>query len=301
MGKKSKTIINIEYFFAVLFACFVRILPLSWAYALNRLLSFLLYLADSHHRKRSIQHLIHSGVAQTLPEARKITLKSFINMGKVCVETIKFDQYITPDNIDKHFSWTEGSREMLETKMKKSSVIFVGAHFGNWEMAGLSCSILLKPIVSVFRNFDNHKIGKYVLKKRRSFKQTIYPKERAFRPLIKAIRQEKAVGILADQHAGGSLGVKTTFFGHPAKTHISPALLHIKTNTPIVVGVSRRLDNKLHFENIIKGPFTTSSELSENEQIKDICQQFTTAIEEIIRHYPEQWVWCHRRWIDINR
>ena len=305
MGKrknktKSTLIVNIEYFFALITIYCMRLLPLSWAYAANNILCRIFYVVDSHHRKRAIQHLLHAEVAKDLSEAKKIALKSFINMGKIWVETIKFDQYVTPENIHEYISWS-GDQKAIDVLKGPTAVIYVGAHFGNWEIAGLGSSILVKPIVSVFRMFDNEKIGKYILDKRKNFKQEICSKKQALKPLLRAIKQKKAVGILADQHASTSEGVETIFFGHPARTHASPGFLHVKTKTPIVVGVSKRLDNKLHFEYHMKGPFIADEKLPEKEQIKDICQQFTTAIEEIVNECPEQWVWCHRRWLDINR
>jgi Kdo2-lipid IVA lauroyltransferase/acyltransferase len=305
MGKKknkskSKFIINIEYFFALITICTLRRLPLSCAYLINSILCRIFYAVDSHHRKRAIQHLLHAGVADNLAKAKKIAKKNFINLGKVWVETIKFDQYVTPENVHEYISWS-GDQEAIDVLNGPTSVIYVGAHFGNWEISGLGSSVLVKPIVSVFRMFDNEKIGKYILDKRKNWNQEICSKKQALKPLLKAIRQKKAVGILADQHASTSEGVETIFFGHPARTHASPAFLHVKTKTPIVVGVSRRIDNKLHFEYLMKGPFTTDENLPEEEQIKDICQQYTTAIEEIVKEYPEQWVWCHRRWLNLNR
>jgi Kdo2-lipid IVA lauroyltransferase/acyltransferase len=298
--KKNILIVNIEYFFALCTIHILRLMPLSWAYGINNILCRIFYLVDFHHRKRAIQHLIHAGIAKSTIEARQIAVKNFINMGKIWVETIKFDQYVNPENVHEYISWA-GDQEAIDILKEPTSVIIIGAHFGNWEVSGLGCSILVKPIVSVFRMFDNEKIGKYILDKRKKFKQEICSKKQALKPLLKAIRQKKAVGILADQHASTSEGVETVFFGHPARTHASPAFLHIKTKTPIVVGVSRRIDNKLHFEYLMKGPFKINEKLPEKDQIKDICQQFTTAIEEIVRDYPDQWVWCHRRWLDLNR
>ena len=298
--KKNVILINIEYFFALISIHLIRLLPLSVAYRINSVLTWIAFTVDFHHRNRAVQHILHSGLKTNQTDARKLAYQSFNSMGKIWVETIKFDQFITPENIADHITWA-GDQEGIETIMSDNAVIFVGAHFGNWEISGLGCSILVKPIVSVFRMFDNPKIGEFILNKRKMFKQEICSKKNAMKPLLKAVRAKKALGILADQHASTSEGVVTDFFGHPARTHTSPAFLHLKTKTPIVVGVSRRIDDKMNFEYIIKGPFTTDNSLPEEEQVKDITQQFTSALEEIIREYPEQWLWCHRRWLDINR
>ena len=105
----------------------------------------------------------------------------------------------------------------------------------NWEISGLACSILYKPILSVMRHFDNPKLGDYILSRRRQFRQTLQDKKSALKPLLKALKSHQAVGMLCDQHAGSLEGVETVFFGHPARTHASPALLHLKTGAPIIL------------------------------------------------------------------
>ena len=298
--KKNKLIVNIEYFFALVTIFVLRLMPLPLAYGINNVLCKIFYTVDFYHRKRAIQHILHSGIRKNLKDAKKLALQSFIEMGKIWVEIIKFDQFVTPENVGEHVKLV-GDQKALKTVHDPISVIWAAAHLGNWEISGLGSSILIKPIVSIARRFDNEKIGNYILNKRRAFKQEIAYKENAIRSLLKALKENKCVGILSDQHASTAEGVEIEFFGHPARAHTSPSILHIKTKHPLMVGIVIRKDNNFNFDLHIRGPITVDSNLPKDEQIKQLTQAYSTEIEKIIREYPEQWIWCHRRWLNLNR
>jgi KDO2-lipid IV(A) lauroyltransferase len=109
------------------------------------------------------------------------------------------------------------------------------------------------------------------------------------------------VSFLVDQHAKEKEGVLTSFFGHPALTHKSPALLHLKTGVPIVLLMPRRISNDFKFEFIISDPITMTPSKNNDDDVQKLMQIITTETEKVIAKYPEQWLWAHRRWLDINR
>ena len=102
-------------------------------------------------------------------------------------------------------------------------------------------------------------------------------------------------------HAGGKEGMEAVFFGHPAMTHTLPALLHLKTGIPIVVLMPRRVDDNFKFDFILSEPITMTPSGDKEGDVKDLVQRYTSEIEKVISCYPEQWMWAHRRWVDINR
>lgn len=177
----------------------------------------------------------------------------------------------------------------------------MSAHYGNWEFSGLYGSITFRPILSVMRPFDNPKLNDFVTAKRNRYKQRMCDKRGALKQLLGALRSCGAVAMLSDQHAGHLEGVVTTFFGHPACTHASPASLHLKTGAPLVLGVCRRIDDTPRFEIILRGPYTIEPSGDKAADIQKLTQMFTTDIEKLISECPEQWLWPHRRWLDINR
>ncbi len=275
-------------------------MPLRLAYAVAKWCGFLLYLLDGRHRRRAIQHLMHAGVATTTADAARIAKLNFEHLAKVTVETAKFDQLFTPENIEQRVTLlpSDGFREALRDSR---GTVLVSAHYGNWELTGLYGAAVLRPMLSVMRPFDNPKINELIVKRRSSFRQRVCEKQGALKQLLMTLRKGEAVAMLSDQHAGHLEGVTTTFFGHPACTHGSPASIHLKTGAPLVLGVSRRVDDSPRFVIITRGPYTIEPTGDKLKDIQTLTQMFTTDIEKIIAECPEQWLWSHRRWLDINR
>ena len=58
----------------------------------------------------------------------------------------------------------------------------------------------------------------------------------------------KNVTMLIDQHAAGNEGVECVFFGHPARVHMTPALLHLKTGSPSLPDLTFRTGKNFTFD-----------------------------------------------------
>jgi len=102
--------------------------------------------------------------------------------------------------------------------------------------------------------------------------------------------------ILADQDTMPQEGTFVDFFGKMASTTTGIARVALHTNAAVVPGyaiwdeASRKY--RLRFEPPLELIRTGDME----RDIFENTQKFTKVIEQIIRKYPEQWVWVHGRW-----
>jgi KDO2-lipid IV(A) lauroyltransferase len=102
-----------------------------------------------------------------------------------------------------------------------------------------------------------------------------------------------------DQHAGRSDGVTVDFFGHPAGTFKSVALLALTTGAPVIpVSSWREPDGNhiLRFEDPL--PLIECEDVG--EAIRRNTKAYNVALERMLLRHPEQWIWMHRRW-KVNR
>jgi len=280
---------------------FIRMLPLKAAYALSSFLFKILFYIDKRHSDRSIKHILHAGITKDVNEATRIAMQAYSSFSKLLVEIIKMSQLYSRDKV-KYTGNPDSIREIFEQGDKNINVIIITAHYGNWELAGSAwAEITGIPMVSIMRPFGNPLIGKYILSNRESGIHQSVPKDGGIKGLLKALRDGKTIAILADQHAGSKEGVETLFFGQPCRTHSSPALLHLKTGVAIIPEITRRVDDNFNFEfvvgEIIRYTPTDNKELD----IKTVTQMYTTALEKLIAEQPEQWLWAHRRWLNLHR
>jgi Kdo2-lipid IVA lauroyltransferase/acyltransferase len=300
--KKSPLIIWMEFIPFISLYRLVRMLPFKTAYMLNKLIFRLLFVIDRKHRNRSIQHILHAKIKENKPAAKKLALASFDSFAKLLVEIIKSDQHYSPDKIS-----ATGCQATIDKTLNKNgdniNVILVTAHYGNWEVAGHAWAEYTGiPMSSIMRPFNNPLIGKLILKNRASALHEMVPKQGGVKGILKALKQHKIATFLVDQHASTKDGgVETIFFGQPCRTHTAPALLHLRTGVPIMPELTRRVDDNFSFEFKV-GELIEYTPTDDKEQdIKNIAQLYTTALEKMIAEDPEQWLWTHRRWLNINR
>lgn len=303
---KARWMILVEYWAFLLLYKVIHAVPFRAALKINAVLFRMLYAMGGKTRQRTLSHLRHAGVAKTDEEAEIIAKKCYQEYGKLVAEIVKMDQMYDPAKIK-----LGGDPESIRRIMSPDGVtpaethaIVVTAHYGNWEVAGTAFADKSRHnMLSIMRPFSNPLIGEKILEHRRSSVHELVNRDAtAVRRLLRALTQEgRHATLLIDQHAAHNEGVDTVFFGQPCKTHRTPALLHLKTGVPIVPELTRRIGDDFSFE-LVLGPLIEYKPTGDKEHdIQTICQMCTTALEKMIAEQPEQWMWAHRRWTNINR
>ena len=113
---------------------------------------------------------------------------------------------------------------------------------------------------------------------------------------IKILREGGILGVLSDVNAHPKEGVFVPFFGVPACTLSGAAMLAIRSNSFIfpTFCVWEKAAKKYKF---VHGPLLEPSNTGDRKQdIVATTAAYTSEIEKIIRQYPDQWMWIHRRW-----
>ena len=116
-------------------------------------------------------------------------------------------------------------------------------------------------------------------------------REEGRRPVdLKALHGNEAVGILVDQNTSLGEGTFVPFFGRPACAGTAFARLANRTGAAVIPGyaVWEESEKKyvLRFEEAVP---MTGDERADTAAIH-------ARLEQIIRRYPDQWLWIHRRW-----
>ena len=302
--EESRWRIRLEYYPLKLLYHIIRLLPLPCAYRFARFIGRLLYRVDSLHRKRTVEHILHAKVTADPKAARKMARRVFEHFSMLLIEIFKADQCFDLNKV-RLVGDPETIRRCFphDGQPAGESCIIVTAHYGNWEIAGGAMALLAgNPLVSLMRPFSNPLIGEMILRNRRTPVHEVLDKSGGIRGVLKALRTHKNIALLIDQHAAESEGVENVFFGQPCRTHTSPALLHLKTGITIMPEVTRRLPgDRFEFEMEV-GPLIDYKPTGDTaKDVQLLTQMCTDALEKLIRKEPEQWLWAHRRWLNINR
>jgi KDO2-lipid IV(A) lauroyltransferase len=146
----------------------------------------------------------------------------------------------------------------------------------------------------VARALDFQALDAWADRLRRTTGVEVIDKRHALRPVLEALRHGRLVGVLLDQNASRREGVFVPFFGRPASTSRSIAVLALRTRTPIIPAFARRIAPGRH--EIVIHPELPLPASREEDAVGELTARCTAAIEAAIRDNPGQWLWCHDRW-----
>ncbi len=184
----------------------------------------------------------------------------------------------------------EGFEHFEEAKRRGKGVLFATAHLGNWELSAYAHALMTEPMNVVVRPLDNPYLDRFVEERRSASGNRIIGKKDLLRGILKALSANEAVGILIDQNTGLEDGVFVNFFGRQASANAGFVKLAHRTEAAIIPGFALWREDLQKY--VLK--FYPIVEMTGDLTID--AQQLHTLLEGVIREYPDQWLWIHRRW-----
>lgn len=190
----------------------------------------------------------------------------------------------------------EGLEHYLAARARGSGVLIVTAHLGAWELSSFWHSLMGYPMTMVIRRLDNPRVDRLVNGIRCLHGNRVVHKDEFARGLLFAMKRGDTVGILMDTNMTPPQGIFVPFFGVEACTASGLARVALRTGAAVLPGfmVWEAPEQRyvLHF-----GPEIDLLRTGDNERdVIENTARFTAAIEDMIRRYPDQWLWVHRRW-----
>jgi len=289
----SKAFDFLVYLAARLAASFFQVLPEGIARGVGVFLGNLAYVADSKHRKIALNNLkLAFGDTYSDRERRAVARKNFINLATNFVVFCRIPK-LQRNTLSKTVKF-HGRKPVVDALERGKGAIFFLSHLGNWELMVTIPMLLRKTVYAVGKPLKNTYLDRWINEIREYFGVEIVSSRGAAKTLLRLLRENQMVGILADQRARRREAVWIDFFGHQAPTLPTPAFFALKTGAA-VIPVSHRRQGKIH--HITAHP---AFEIVRTGDIKnDIIlntQRFHRFLESEIRKDPTQWFWVHRRW-----
>jgi KDO2-lipid IV(A) lauroyltransferase len=216
------------------------------------------------------------------------------NLGWMAAEFARFPKY-SKENIEQ-LVVLDGHENFLEGQRRGKGVLYLTGHIGAWELSSFAHALYGFPLHYMARRIDNQRIDALVNGYRcLSGNRPIFKNESA-RVMLKVLKDAGTIGILADQNTMPEEATFVDFFGMAASTTTGIARVALHTGAAVVPGYTvwdeRIRKYILRFEPPVELIRTGDME----RDVLENTQRFTKVIEEIVRKYPEQWVWVHGRW-----
>ena len=254
------------------------------------------WLVDKKRRIVARDNIIRSGIETDPKRALAIAKKACHNMALVIVESLRSKDFLGDDAIDQHLKIGIPDDVNAVLEDPEQSLIIASGHYGNWEVAGHWLS-RYKPVAGITRAMNNPYIEGLVKKRKSRYRFRPIPKHHGNTGrFLEVLDNHEILALLFDQHAG-DYGIMIDFFGHPAATFKTAAMLHLVTRTPLCFASCHRV-GPMKFEINFSPLIQQSRSGNKNEDIEAILSSLNRDLENTIRQDPAQYLWGHRRWRD---
>ena len=291
--KKPRIVESAEYVFARLGVWLVEHVPPRAACWMAKSIGSLAYLLMRKRRKTAIGNILRAKVAKTPKEARRIARASMQSIALTVAES-----FIYPRLADQAahlvMEVPDSARKAIEES--KCGFICFSGHFGNWEVGARAMSSL-RPVTGIARPMNNRRVQELMdRKKMRADFETIDKHTERPMDIVRALKRNRALAILSDQHARGDSAAVVDFFGRPAKTYTTPVVMQQLTGAPIFFSYALRV-GFMRFRVVFSEPlYYKVSRQNKAADIQAATQDLSKKLEDVIRQHPEQYLWAHRRW-----
>lgn len=296
MAKHGKMQVALEYALARTILGGLGLLPRSLAIALGLAVGRLGYLVAGKLRRTGERNLEIAFPEMPEQERKELLRGSFLSLGRLLGEFSQLPK-ATPEKLRKLIDYDEVSlRNLREAEKTKRGIIFLTGHLGCWELHSFGWSALEYPLSFLVRPLDNPRIEEMIEEIRTKFGNRAIDKQNAARQSLRVLREGGTLGILSDLNTQTREGVFVPFFGKLACTTAGIATLALKTNAIVVPtcavwNASKKryyFHGEPHVDLVRTGDHATDVEIN--------TANFAAAVETMVRRYPDQWLWIHKRW-----
>ena len=251
---------------------------------------------------RSRARMLRENLARAFPEnsaaeIRRLARDCAGNLGAAFMEFLASSR-LTREDILSRVSLA-GEENFAAARARGKGVFLLSAHFGSWELGAIRAGLIAEPISSVVRPLDNPLLERELAHRRTRLGNRVIAKKDAAREILRAIRKKETVAILVDQNVIAEEAVFVPFFGRPAATTPSLALLQMKTDAAVVPVFTWPLGGgryRLQFETPILAEEFGSSGEDREERVRRATARYMAVTEKAVRGDPAAWLWMHNRW-----
>jgi Kdo2-lipid IVA lauroyltransferase/acyltransferase len=183
-------------------------------------------------------------------------------------------------------------------------ILVVTAHLGNWELLGNVATRLGFATRLVTRPLAGAGSQRWVQQQRQSSgAEEIAEGAADLRRLMDELRSGCVVGLTADQRLPARRrALVTGFLGRRTRVSRAAAMVALRTGCAVVVVTTHRLGTVQHVVQIEEPIWPEEhGEVGLAARADAFTARLMEELERAIAAHPDQWLWHHRRWADMDR
>jgi KDO2-lipid IV(A) lauroyltransferase len=233
------------------------------------------------------------GRETTRRERRRLAWRNFEHYGEAFVEFLRIP-LLTKENLDRQVEF-EGEHHLLEARAAGRGVIALCGHYGNWDLTAVAQALRGHEAEVISKEARVPGLNDVWMSVRSERGVKFLPPSDSSFAVLRLLKRGGCLAVVMDQHRPHDEGVQARFFGLPASTLRTAAVLALRLQCPVVPIEGYRMPDGRH-RVVIGAPLPSVEGATAEESVLLTTQVYNDAIEAIVRRHPEQWAWLHRRW-----
>jgi len=284
----------ISYYLFRFFESVFLLFPKSLQKSFILILAKIAFLIDSKHKK-----VIKANLDLTIKD--KITKEQYNSVLQNCHKNLALvllqvlqSSKLSARDLENQLTFI--NKEVVDKAIHENKkIIFISAHYGNWEIGATALSSLIMPSTFIHKKMNNKYFDTYLMKSRTKFKMNMAEKKGAIKHLVRALKKGESISMMIDQNVNPNDGIYIDFLGAKATQTAAPAFLARKFDAviiPLLINTQEGEENIMRFFD----PIITAKTDNEEEDILNSTQAQADCIAKVILEHPQPWFWCHKRW-----
>lgn len=280
------------YYISLPFIYLLSILPFPILYRVSDGFYFILYYFIGYRKKVAMQNLRNSFPEKSEAEIKRLCKDFYHYLCDLFLESFK-TLTISRSSMLKHCRLSPAAKDIFDRYHREGkSIVLVMGHYGNWEWAGNTYSLICKQkLFVVYHPVENKYFNGLIYRMRTRFGTGLIEMKDTFKDMVKHKAMISTTAFIADQTPPPESAFWTNFLNQNTPVFRGTEKIAKKLDYPIVYITIKRL--KRGYYNILA---EVLSEDSKNTIDGKISELHTARLEKDIREQPEIWLWTHKRW-----
>jgi KDO2-lipid IV(A) lauroyltransferase len=266
-------------------------LPRRWVARAAKGAGVLVFYLDRRGREMAEENLRAAlGDQYDYAQRRCIARKSYSVFARTMCDLLGARQ-LNQENYRRYLK-VENIEELAKLRARGENFVFLSAHQGNFEWAGLACGFEGYPTMVVAESLKNKTLGRFFQENRQVAGHQIIPQEGSMVRLLKRVKRGGVTGMLVDlnlrPHEAATV---IEGFGMKMCVTFLHAVLALRGPARLVPVEGRSLPDgtcQVRFHAPLQIPADATY-----AQVAQLCWDF---YEARIRAQPEEWLWAYRHW-----
>jgi KDO2-lipid IV(A) lauroyltransferase len=270
----------------------LSLLPFPVLYLLSDGVCFLVFRVLGYRKSVVFKNLSNSFPEKTPAEIERLAKAYYRYLCDLFLETFK-TLSISKKAMLRHCEMDEEALAIFNelAAQGKSSILVLG-HYGNWEWAGNTFSMLCpQPLYVIYHTISSPIFDRLMYHMRTRFGGGLIESSQTFKVMVKQKGTVTATAFIADQTPQPQRAHWMTFLNQDTPVFMGAETIARKLNYPIVYATVKRLRRgyyRIYAERLLEAPAASAE--------GTISELHTRRLERDILAHPEIWLWSHKRW-----